>query len=70
MFEKKESKFFRQKRVNNETLATRADIAMARLFVKIEGIKFIFVPTQIMVADCLTKSVSGKDVFTVLAMDF
>ena len=44
----------------------RRDIAMVRSFIHFEGIRFHFVPTQLMIADWLTKAMSGKDLLGVL----
>ena len=45
---------------NKDVKLPRRDIAMVRSLIQIEGIKFHFEPTQMMVADSLTKAMSEK----------
>ena len=51
---------------NEDVKLLRRDIAMVRSLIQLEGIKFHFVPTQLMIADCLTKAMRGKDLLGVL----
>ena len=51
---------------NKDVKLSRRDFAMVRSLIQFEGIRFHFVPTQMMIADCLTKAMSGKDLHGVL----
>ena len=46
---------------NKDVKLPRINIAMVRSLIQFEGTKFHFVSTQTMIADCLTKAISGKD---------
>ena len=51
---------------NKDVKLPSRDIAMVRSLIQFEGIKFEFVPTQMIIADCLTKAMSGKNLLGVL----
>ena len=53
-------------KVNKDVKLPRRDIAMVRSFKQFDGINFHFVRTQVMIADCLTKAMSKKDLLGVL----
>ena len=53
-------------KLNKEVNLPQKEIAMVHSKIQFEGIKFPFVPTQMMIADCLTMAMSGRDLLGVL----
>ena len=51
---------------NKEIKLPRRDFAMVPSLIQFEVNKFHFVPTQMMIADCLTKAFSAKELLGVL----
>ena len=51
---------------NKYVMLPSRNIAVVRSLIQFEGIEFQFVPRQMIIADCLTKAMSGKDLLGVL----